>query len=262
MSKLGDEEAAWNALSRELDAWAAARRQATLWWRDDDAHRPLPALDRLMSLSTAMQAPLALAVIPAWLVPGLPEAIGRHPCVCVFQHGWAHVNHAKAAGEKGACEVGLHRGRDAILEDLRAGREVLDKAFAERFLAVMTPPWNRIEVGLFADLAAMGYQGVSAFDARTSRHAAAGLVANNCHCDPVDWKAGAVFRGTERTLAQMMAHLAARREGRAVGTEATGLLTHHLDMDEATWAFTERLVELIARHPAARWVDARELFVP
>jgi hypothetical protein len=193
---------------------------------------------------------------------GTWSALDRHRCVSVVQHGWAHANHAGAAGEKGACEVGLHRGRKAILGDLRKGRDVLEDAFAGYFQPVVTPPWNRIDPALFPDLALMGYRGISTFGARNDEPVAAGLVAQNCHCDPIDWKAGTVFRGTRRSLVQLTGHLADRREGRVDSDEATGSLTHHRDMVEKTWAFAERLIETIVRHPAARWADARELFLP
>ncbi len=254
--------AAWRALEAELDCWAGRAMSATFWWRDDDAHRPCAALDRLLALCDAHAAPVALAVVPAWLEDGLAGTLSSHPGACVLQHGFAHVNHARQSGETGACEVGLHRGRDIILAELSAGRERLAATFQDRFVSVLTPPWNRIDEALFPDLAALGYRGVSVYDARTGRAAAAGLIANNCHCDPVDWKAAKAFRGAARTLAQLTAHLAARRERRADPAEATGLLTHHRDMDAATWAFTERLLETLSRHPAARWMDARELFQP
>jgi hypothetical protein len=215
-----------------------------------------------LALSTCLDVPLSLAVVPAWLGRGLVDALDRHCCVSVVQHGWALTNHAGAAGEDRACEVGLHRGRKAILGDLRKGRDVLEDAFAGYFQPVVTPPWNRIDPALFPDLALMGWRGISTFGARTDEPAAAGLVAQNCHCDPIDWKAGTVFRGTRRSLVQLTSHLAARREGRVDSDEATGFLTHHRDMDEQTWAFAERLIEIIVRHPAARWADARELFLP
>ena len=55
----------WDSLQAELDLWRARNRQATIWWRDDDAVRPGPALDRLLDLASRHDAPLALAVIPA-----------------------------------------------------------------------------------------------------------------------------------------------------------------------------------------------------
>ena len=65
----------WPGLSAELDAWAAAGRTATFWWRDDDATAPTPELGRLLRLAGAHGAPLALAVIPAEAGPALAEAL-------------------------------------------------------------------------------------------------------------------------------------------------------------------------------------------
>ena len=39
-----DEAAAWAKLTVEFDAWAAAGRTASLFWRDDDATRPGPEI--------------------------------------------------------------------------------------------------------------------------------------------------------------------------------------------------------------------------
>ena len=36
--------------------------------------------------------------------------------------------------------------------------------------------------------------------------------------------------------------------------EPTGLLTHHLDMDEASWAFVEELIGRTRDHSAASWL--------
>ena len=38
----------WADLGAELGQWAAEGREATLWWRDDDAIEPTPALDRMI----------------------------------------------------------------------------------------------------------------------------------------------------------------------------------------------------------------------
>jgi hypothetical protein len=255
-------EDAWAPLEAELDAWMASGRAASVWWRDDDAARPTAALDRLLGLAATAGAPLALAVVPAWLCADPSPALAERSGVAVLQHGFAHVNHAKAAGEKGACEIGLHRGRTAILDDLAVGRACLEQAFGNAFVPVLVPPWNRLDQALLPDIAGLGYRGVSTFGPRGPAVGPAGLVVNNCHCDAVDWKHDHAFRGTARTLVQLIGHLAARRAGEADPDEASGLLTHHLDMDEATWAFTARLLDTLARHPAVNWMNAREIFSP
>ena len=86
------------------------------------------------------------------------------------------------------------------------------------------------------------------------------IVEVNCHVDPVDWKAGAVFRGETRSLASLRAHLRARREGRADGGEPTGLLTHHLDHGPELWAFLERLLGRLHGRREVRWLDATGVF--
>ena len=74
-------------LERELDAWAAAGRTATLWWRDDDAAGATPALERLLALADELATPLALAVIPARADRSLRHLLARSRRVVVLQHG-------------------------------------------------------------------------------------------------------------------------------------------------------------------------------
>ncbi|MCH6588741.1 MAG: hypothetical protein IH805_10580 [Proteobacteria bacterium] len=69
----------WRILSEELDAWAAAGRAATLWWRDDDAVEPSADLERLLGLAAARDIPIALAAIPARASEALAEWLKAHP---------------------------------------------------------------------------------------------------------------------------------------------------------------------------------------
>ena len=68
------------------------------------------------------------------------------------------------------------------------------------------------------------------------------------------------FVGTATALDAVIHHLAARRLGRADAEEPTGLLTHHLVMDQAAWDFIAALLRGIAGNPAARWLDPRQVF--
>ena len=54
--------AAVRRLRGECDRLADAGRTVDLWWRDDDAACDTPALARLLRLSRAARAPIALAV--------------------------------------------------------------------------------------------------------------------------------------------------------------------------------------------------------
>lgn len=242
----------WEALRAELDAWAAAGRTATFWWRDDDAVEPTPQLARLTALAARTGVPLALAVVPAHAAAALAEVVAVAPGVTVLQHGWAHTSHA-GPGEK-RIELGGTRSADAVLADLVEGRARLTALFGARFVPALVPPWNRIARPVAERLTAFGFTGLSTFTPRTS------LFQVNTHVDPMDWRNGGRFAGEAAALRAALAHLRARRLGTADPDEPTGLLTHHLVMDEATWAFAERFLEETRAHPAVRWVGAVEIF--
>jgi hypothetical protein len=63
----------------------------------------------------------------------------------------------------------------------------------------------------------------------------------------------------EAALEALVGHLAARRSGRVDANEPSGILTHHLETDEATWAFMEELLARTAGRPGARWIGLEAL---
>lgn len=259
------DETAWAVLAAELDAWRARASRATFWWRDDDAGRPVEALPRLLGLAGEVGLPLGLAVVPAWLAPEVAAAIRSAPAgVVVLQHGFAHVNHEPArrpgqAKERPA-ECGAARPPQEALEELAAGKASLSGAFGERVLSVFVPPWNRIAPAVLAGLPGTGYRVVSTFGPRPACEPAPGLLQLNCHADVIAWREGRRFAGAAPTLERLRAHLAARRAGQADPAEATGLLTHHRDMDAACWTFTEELLGRLRRHPGAAFPPLAALF--
>jgi len=250
------DEPAWQAFATELDAWVSQGRQASFWWRDDDAGRPGPAFDRLLSLAADLALPLGLAVVPAWLTPEVAEAIRAAPePVVVLQHGFAHANHETESqpGERKVrpAECGTARPAQAVLEELAEGRTRLKAALGSRFLPVLVPPWNRVAPAVLAGLPRLGYRALSAFGPRAVAEPVPGLLQVNCHADPIVWREDKRFAGASATLERLWAHLAARREGQADASEPTGLLTHHRDMDALCWAFLEELLGRLRSHPAA-----------
>ncbi len=246
----------WEQLSAELDQWQASGRVATLWWRDDDAAAVTPALERLLVLQRDRGVPLALAAIPARTREALACRLERNPQIAVFQHGYAHKNYA-GEGER-AIELGGERRRERIVAELEKGWCSLAGLFPGRLLPVMVPPWNRISPDLFPDLHALGYRALSCFAPRPRRESIAGLLQTNCHADLIDWRRGRRFRGEDRTIEQIRAHLEARRGGRADAQEATGILSHHLDHDDDCWRFLDTLLEHCNHHPGARWLEPEE----
>ena len=61
-------------------------------------------------------------------------------------------------------------------------------------------------------------------------------------------------------MQNLIGHLQARRTSAADPDEPTGLLTHHLVMDEPAWAFLGRLLAGLAGRPGVRWLTAGEAF--
>jgi hypothetical protein len=253
------EAGAWQGLEHELDAWAAAGRRAGIWWRDDDAGAPCPALERLLALAAASRAPLALAAIPARAEPALAELLDRSAAdAVVLQHGYAHSNHAAAGAKK--CELVGPAVRPAILGELRQGRGRLHSIFGSRFRPVLVPPWNRIDAELTRQLPALGFAGLSTYKARAAAVPAAGLRQVNCHLDILQWRPQRCFLGAPAALALLTGHLAARRQGDADPDEPSGILSHHQVHDAAAWDFLAALLDRLARHPAVRLLSAAEIF--
>lgn len=250
---------AWPDLTAELDAWHQVGRRATLWWRDDDAVEPSAALDRLLALARRHDVPLMLAVIPARATPALACRIAKAGADIVpVQHGYAHVSHAPP-GERN-WELGTHRPLVEVLEELTRGRARMGALFAENWLPVMVPPWNRIAPEVAAALGGLGYRGLSAAGARGHFLAGPGVVQVNAHADIMRWNAPRGFLGVEGALKRLLAHLGDRRLGRADEAEPTGILTHHLAHDAACWEFLERLLGALRAHPAVDFVTPREAF--
>ncbi|MDP6571890.1 MAG: polysaccharide deacetylase family protein [Rhodospirillales bacterium] len=248
----------WDDLERELDAWQAAGRAATLWWRDDDGRAATPALDSLLAMARGSGTPLALAVIPAGAGASLAERLAGEPLVAIVQHGFDHADHARPGDKK--IELAPHRPLDGMRGALADGRERLQALFGGRALAVLVPPWNRVADAVVDALPAIGFTGLSAFGPRAKAIAAPGVRAANAHVDIIDWRGGRGFVGESDALAQAVRHLRARRTGQADGDEPTGLMTHHLDHDAECWDFIEAFVARTSAHAAARWLSAEAIF--
>jgi hypothetical protein len=249
----------WRNLTEELDAWGAAGRRATLWWRDDDAVEPGPALARLLELASERDLPLALAVIPLRASEALADALSATTArATLLQHGYAHRNHAPA-GEKKA-ELGAHRPANLVLEQLLRGQGRMTALFGNGWAPVLVPPWNRIAEPLVPALAGLGFVGLSTLGPRAAAVPSPGLVQINTHLDIMHWPAPRGFLGEAEALEILIGQLRARRLGAADAGEPTGLLSHHPAHDEAAWSFLAVLLDRLAGHAAVRFLDAAEAF--
>ncbi|WP_170604084.1 polysaccharide deacetylase family protein [Ruegeria arenilitoris] len=262
-SKVGPENVAWESLRNELNNWAKQGKKASFWWRDDDATTTGPQLSRLLALSENYEAPIGLAVIPAYADSQLAEAVHLNEYAYVLQHGYAHTNHASGMNVQGAWELGLQRPLGVVLAELEKGKSLLRGLFQEdRFVPVAVPPWNRIDPLIVEHLAGLGFVGLSTGEARHAMEAAPGLNLVNVHCDPIKWKGGAHFTGTEKSISFLTDHLSARRKGLVDSEEPTGFITHHAVHDDAIWDFSEKLLSVLHEHSAAYFVSPKEAFLP
>lgn len=239
----------WRELEAALDAVAEQGKAIRLWWRDDDAGRDAAALERLLELAEQRALPVALAVVPVWLEPGAQARIAASTQAAVLQHGYAHANHAPAGSK--SCELGA-RDLDAISSELARGRQVLIDAFGGTFLAVLVPPWNRIDPRLIGQLAACGFCGLSTYGRRAAAEPAPGLRQVNAHLDPIDWRGDRLFVGEIAALERLIAVLDP--------DEPIGILSHHLAMDEPGWRFLDQLLGTLAAHPGAVLCSAGDVF--
>lgn len=252
----------WDLLAREWDLWRAAGRTPTLWWRDDDAVAATPALEELQRVALA---PLALAVIPAApdrpLQDSLRDLMSRWPQAFVLQHGIAHRSHAEAGAKNS--EFPATRPIAEMTTGLVAGLTRLQNMFGAQFLPVLTPPWNRLAPVWAAHLPAMGFRGLTRFSEPPFKapELVPGLLEINTQVDVIDWRGSRCFIGQDAALGRLVGHLAARRAGLTTAGTPTGLLTHHLVHDTATWRFLENLQDWLAQRgengafvsPATLW---------
>jgi hypothetical protein len=239
-------------LALELARWRAAGRHVQLWWRDDDARAPTPALERLLALSAARQAPLTLAVIPDSQPAALATCLAAHPQVTVVQHGVDHQNRREG---RAAGEFAHEWNRLRVTTQLRAGwsrLELLPGAFR-----AYVPPWNDVHPELATALEDCGY---AAWSAWGGCGAAAGPPRVDAHLDLLRWKKGVRFRGERRLYDALRDALAERRRAGRWDLPV-GLLTHHLDHDEAAWAFLDAFLARTGRDPLFTWRSLPELSV-
>jgi hypothetical protein len=240
---------AFASLLQELDRWQLAGRIADLWLRDDDAVEPTLALSQLLARSAAADVPIVVAAIPMLATEDLAKRLAAESMAVVWQHGISHANNA-GPGQK---KQELLDASPEVLRGLADGWQRLQHVFLAQTQAVLVPPWNRIAPDLVFCLPGTGLDGLSTYRPRQQPFAAPGVWQVNTHVDVVDWRNGRKFIGTPRACKEIVAHLSARRIGAADPDEPTGILTHHLTMDESAWVFLSDLFGLTNSHPAARW---------
>ena len=245
----------WFELEQEFERWDDPSRPASMWWRDDDACRESPLLDRALALSETYGVPLGLAVIPAVVTPAFSLSLSLlKPDIEVLQHGFAHRNHAGKNKKKS--EFGDGRAMEVMIDEISRGTGILRAAASNRFVPMFVPPWNRVARPLIAALPGLGFHSLSTFGARSSAEPAPGLRQVNTHVDLIDWRGSRRCRGSGLLLAELVAHLEARRSG--TDDEPTGILSHHLAHDEDCWKFLDTLFSLTSKQGNVCWLSPSE----
>lgn len=236
-------------LGPELALWRRAGRRPVVWWRDDDARRTGPALTLLLGMSALYSAPLTVAAIPDGDLPALAGACGVTPGVELAIHGFRHENRAQPGRPSGEVVDG-----DSLAEVL-ASLDTALAAFARAGVrpSLFVPPWNNVHRTLETALAVRGL-GLSGYDGMLAPEALPPRI--DAHLDLMRWKPTARFRGARRFLDRARRLLAERRRKRA-WNEPIGLLTHHLDHDEAAWRFLALILPVL--RPQARPLFSTEV---
>ena len=225
----------------ELARWKAGGHAPVFWWRDDDARRPSPALDRLLALSRRFEAPITIAAVPDGDIAAVAKACRAIPGVELAVHGFRHENRAPPGWPSG--EVNDLDLLADVTADLGTAIDVFRRAGVTPRLFV--PPWNNVHPTLKQALGLRGL-GLSGYGEMRGQ---AGPDRLDAHLDVMRWKPEPRFRGAVRFLLRTRRLLAERRR-KAAWDEPLGLLTHHLDHDEDAWRFLEAFLSVAK--PVAR----------
>jgi hypothetical protein len=170
---------------------------------------------------------------------------------------WAHRNHAPPEEKKQ--ELGAHRPRSTVLDELTEGYARLQALFPRSFVPMLVPPWNRIDGALLDDLPGIGFAALSVFGPEKPSL----LKLVNTHADVMDWQGTRGCREHAAIVADIIARLRQvcgddeKRRDQAGRT--IGVLTHHLVHDAGVWSFMEELFTFTAAHPACRWRTGADL---
>jgi peptidoglycan/xylan/chitin deacetylase (PgdA/CDA1 family) len=224
-------------LESEFARWRREGLTPRFWLRDDDAAHPTQALDRLLCLVDAYDAPLLLAVIPADATEALAERIGGDRLVTPAVHGYAHRRHTP--DNVPAMELGGERSVEKILAELKAAREKLRRLFGKPLSGILVPPWNRLSREVAARLHEVGFTGLST---NSWHEDGSSLPQLNTQIDIIDWANEKRGRSLEWAMGELLRRLEQARER---GGAPLGILSHHLVHDEQAWVTLEALIRYL-----------------
>ena len=253
----------WSLLAEELALWPES---VPFWWRDDDAIADSAALQKMLVIAKQYSAPVHLAVIPAHLQDSLAviKAPEHRDSCFVLQHGFDHQSYALAGQRK--IELGGSQATQpqltSLLANLATGYTLLQAHFANQYLPILVPPWNRVESPVAEHLTHLGYQQLSVLASDKLEETSFHL---NVHIDIIDWKQRK-FVGEAQVLSKIISSLTALRiqaqqnaSEKSEPVKPCGLMTHHLDHDDECWAFLTRFFEFCQQQDKVIWLSGSAL---
>jgi hypothetical protein len=206
-----------------------------IFFRADDIGVPGKQFNRLIDLFKRHEAPLSLAVVPAWLTPTRWSAlmkICRDPSSlwCWHQHGWRHKNHEKHFKKQ---EFGPSRATAEIESELIRGRRRLESVMNEHFYPLFTAPWNRCSAETLKLLNNLGYRAVSRYQGARPV-SPEGLPDVPVNVDLHTRKESSVADGWKNLFEDL---------GAALSSGFCGIMIHHQRMNAAAFVFMDLLLQ-------------------
>jgi hypothetical protein len=242
---------AFAPLRRELDQWKLAGQSVAFWLRDDDAIIMTPKFQPLLALQQKYDLPIVIAVIPKIAGVCLANVIRQYSKISVVQHGWSHDNHMN--DNKFYSEFSADRMLGEVHNDLQAGKAQLKQLYGKQFVDGFVPPWNHFSAHLLPLL--KNYEFISGREHTVCANSP--VPSLPAHIDVLRWKGQPRFRGRRRIVREVCAQL--KSQCQTGQYQPVGILLHHLDMDKMTWQFLDELMDVLTAHPAADFVDIRDL---
>ncbi|MCO5141622.1 MAG: polysaccharide deacetylase family protein [Oligoflexia bacterium] len=227
------------------------------WWRDDDASEKTDQLEALTKVAEEFRFEVALATVPERLQSSLIQYVKEHPLLVVCQHGYRHENYEKGLGKGFAAELGDARDPKVVLKDLAEGKAIIEEEFAESFIPILVPPWNRIHEEIIPSLEGLGYVGLSTFGQQSQKRGELSIV--DCHMDILKWKPTVHFRGAKKCLRDFREVLRERLDSGRFDSPI-GILTHHLDHTDDANSFLRAFFSHLLKTKKFRYLTIREVF--
>lgn len=227
------------------------KRPTYVFFRADDVAVPGKKFLHLLELFTTHEAPLSMAVVPAWLTRPRWQYLKKlgqkaSSLLCWHQHGWRHINH-EIDGKKQ--EFGPHRNIYRVRKDLLRGRQRLEHLMEKDFYPVFTPPWNRCSLDTLVLLNELGFHAVSRslgsmppspnelpdFPVNVDLH-------TRKETDPIEsW---------DRLFAEL---------GKAISSGFCGIMIHHQRMNNRSFSFIDILLTVLLHRKDIFLVNLKDL---